>query len=336
MIISHPDCELQSIADVREEVSEIAQSYGAAFFSSLEDLLAGGSLPDVVCIATPNGCHYPHAKKLINAGCHIVLEKPMALHTWQADELLSLAEQKGVKLFMVMQNRFSPPAVWLKSIVESGMLGRIFMLQLNCFWNRDARYYQVNGWRGTADLDGGTLFTQFSHFIDIMYWMFGSISDITARMESFNHKGLTCFEDSGMVNFRLRDGGMGCLNFTTSVWDCNMESSMTVIAEKGSVKIGGQYMDRVDYCHIENYQMPILADTPASNDYGSYKGSAANHHFIIQNVVDVLKDGAEVAVSAEDGREVTNIIENIYAAAGAARPNNKTAASLTENTRYGK
>jgi predicted dehydrogenase len=187
------------------------------------------------------------------------------------------------------------------------------MVQVNCFWNRDERYYKGGTWHGTKELDGGTLFTQFSHFIDLLYWVFGDIDHIKAHFSSFNHQHLTEFEDSGVVNFNFTNGGMGSINFSTSVWDKNLESGMTVIGEKGTVKVGGQYMDKVEYCHIQNYTVPELPMTNPPNDYGSYKGSAANHHYVIQNVVDVLKGRATVTTSAQEGLKVVDIIERIYA-----------------------
>jgi UDP-N-acetyl-2-amino-2-deoxyglucuronate dehydrogenase len=139
--------------------------------------------------------------------------------------------------------------------------GKDLMVQLNCYWNRDDRYYKAGWLAWKKDLDGGTLFTQFSHFIDIMYWLFGDIDKIQARLADHNHQDLTEFEDSGVVTFEFVNGGMGCLNFSTSVWDRNLESSMTIIAENGSIKIGGQYMDKVEYCHVKNYTLPELAPT---------------------------------------------------------------------------
>ncbi len=118
-------------------------------------------------------------------------------------------------------------------------------------------YYQ-NSWKGTKDLDGGTLFTQFSHFIDIMYWLFGDITNIQGRFDDFNHGDSIAFEDSGMVAFDFINGGMGCINYSTAVWDKNLESSITIIGAKGSIKIGGQYMNEVEYCHIKDYTMPQL------------------------------------------------------------------------------
>jgi len=189
------------------------------------------------------------------------------------------------------------------------------MVQVNCYWNRDDRYYKKGSWHGKGDLDGGTLFTQFSHFIDIMYWLFGDIDDIQARFADFNHHNSTDFEDSGLVTFRFVNGGMGCINYSTSIWNQNLESSMTIIAENGSVKIGGQYMNEVEICHIDGYEMPELAPTNPGNDYGAYKGSAANHHYIIENVVDVLNNRATITTNALEGLKVVDIIERIYQAA---------------------
>lgn len=312
LINRNEDCVLDSIVDIREDVRPVAARYNADFYGGLEEFLHSENNADVVVIATPNGLHFEQAMHCISHGKHIVLEKPMALNINEAKEIISHADNKGVKIFMVMQNRYSPPATWLKKVVESGVLGRILMLQINCFWNRDERYYIKNSWRGTKNLDGGSLFTQFSHFIDILYWIFGDISDVQSVMDNFTHQHLTDFEDTGIVTFRLSDGGLGSLNFTTSVWDSNLQSSLTVIAENGSIKIGGQYMDTVNYCHIKNYEMPEIAPTNGSNDYGCYKGSAANHHFVIENVVEVLNNNGEISVPAEDGRNVISIIERMY------------------------
>jgi predicted dehydrogenase len=143
--------------------------------------------------------------------------------------------------------------------------------------------------------------------------VFGDVEDIKSCFSSFNHDKLTEFEDSGVVHFRFSKGGMGSINFSTSVWDKNLESSMTVIGEHGSLKVGGQYMDKVEYCHIKDYTMPELSPTNPANDYGPYKGSAANHQYVIQNVVDVLKGRASITTNALEGLKVVDIIERIYA-----------------------
>jgi predicted dehydrogenase len=236
----------------------------------------------------------------------------MALNKQDAEKVIFKALQVHKHVFAVMQNRYSPPSVWIKELVESGKLGKIYMMQLNCYWNRDDRYYKPGSWHGSKVLDGGTLFTQFSHFIDIMYWLFGDIDNIKGKFNDFNHKDLTDFEDSGFVSFDFVNGGMGCINYSTSVWNQNLESSMTIIAENGSIKIGGQYMNEVEYCHIKDYTMPTLAPTNPGNDYGAYKGSAQNHHYVIENVVDVLKGRAPITTNALEGLKVVDIIERIY------------------------
>jgi predicted dehydrogenase len=240
---------------------------------------------DVVNIATPNGFHSENAIEALGAGMHVVIEKPMALSKFDAEKIIYKALQMHKQVFTVMQNRYSPPSEWIKGIIEEGILGKIYLVQLNCYWNRDDRYYKPGSWHGDKELDGGTLFTQFSHFIDILYWLFGDIKNIRSRFYDFNHSELTQFEDSGLVTFDFLNGGSGILNFSTSVWDKNLESSMTIIAENGAVKIGGQYMDKVEYCHVKNYLMPVLAPTNPGNDYGAYKGSAQNHNFVIENVI---------------------------------------------------
>ncbi|MDR1763381.1 MAG: Gfo/Idh/MocA family oxidoreductase [Dysgonamonadaceae bacterium] len=311
MILRNSEAELTALCDILPR-EELGLDESLPFFPSLDALLASDAEFDVLNICVPNGLHASMAVKAIEAGHNVVIEKPMALASADAGAILSAAERYGKKVFCVMQNRYSPPSVWIKEIVDSGRLGEIFLVQINCYWNRDARYYKSGSWHGTKDLDGGTLFTQFSHFIDLMYWLFGDIKNIRARFADFNHGNLTDFDDSGSVSFDFVRGGMGIFNFSTSVYDRNFESSVTVIAENGTVKIGGQYMNEVEYCNIKDYTMPELAPTNPGNDYGAYKGSAQNHHFVIENVVNVLKNkGQHITTNAYEGFKVVEIIERM-------------------------
>jgi len=312
MIMRDPHAELVALCDTRSAADTGADAFPVPFYASLEEMLSAPVQMDVVNVCTPNGLHAPMAVKALQSGRHVVIEKPMALHTADARLVLDTASGQGLEVFCVMQNRYSPPSVWIKDMITSGRLGQIYMVQLNCYWNRDARYYKPGGWHGNALLDGGTLFTQFSHFIDIMFWLFGDIRKIHARFADFNHAGLTDFEDSGLVTFELGCGGMGVLNYSTSVWDRNLESSMMIVAENGSVKIGGQYMNEVEYCHVRDYQMPVLAPTNPGNDYGAYKGSAQNHNYVIDNVVQTLNGRASTTTTGQEGLSVVDIIERIY------------------------
>jgi predicted dehydrogenase len=312
MIRRNPEAELVALCDNRPANEVGLSETDVPFYSGMEEMLAAHPEIDVVNICTPNGLHAEQSLLALNHKKHVVCEKPMGLTKAGCEQVIFKSLQVSRHVFGVMQNRYSPPSVWLKEMVNSGRLGEVFMVQINCYWNRDDRYYQKAGWKGTKALDGGTLFTQFSHFIDIMYWLFGDIRNIQGKFADFNHKETTEFEDSGMVSFDFVNGGMGCINYSTSVWDTNLESSMTIVGSKGSIKVGGQYMNQVEYCHVADYEMPELAPGSPANDYGAYKGSAANHHFIIANVVDTLKNRTSATTNALEGLKVVEIIERIY------------------------
>jgi UDP-N-acetyl-2-amino-2-deoxyglucuronate dehydrogenase len=310
-----PNAKVVAVVDTNPEAKQHELfPKGARFFSSIEDFIQAKLEVDVVNIAAPNGFHCPYAVQCLDAGFHVVMEKPMGLTKSECEEVIFKALQVSKQVFVVKQNRYSPPSKWLKEVVSKKNLGEVLMVQVNCYWNRDSRYYRLGSWKGTKKLDGGSLFTQFSHFIDIMYWVFGDIKNIKSSFQNFTHQTLTEFEDSGLVQFDFVNGGMGCINFSTSVWDTNLESSIQVIGTKGSLKIGGQYMNEIEYCHIENYEMPILPPTNPPNDYGPFKGSAANHHYVIENVVNTLNGTDTITANALEGMKVVDIIERIYQA----------------------
>jgi len=309
----NPESELIAVCDVLPKDKLGLADIQEQFFTNYEELLAANLDIDVINICTPNGYHAEYAIKALQSKKHVVLEKPIALTKKDAEDILFKSLEMSRHVFCVMQNRYSPPSVWLKELVDNNTLGEIFMVKLDCYWNRDDRYYKKGNWHGNAKLDGGTLFTQFSHFIDIMYWLFGDVQNIRGNFADFMHKDLTDFEDSGVVTFDFINGGMGNLNYSTAVWDTNLESSITIIGSKGTVKVAGQYMNEVTYCHIKDYVMPELAASNPPNDYGLYKGSAQNHHFVIENVIEKLNDKGNITTNVLEGLKVVDIIERIYA-----------------------
>ncbi|MCK5814600.1 MAG: Gfo/Idh/MocA family oxidoreductase [Flavobacteriaceae bacterium] len=312
MIGRNSEAVLVALIDTKSKDLLNIEQYDVPFFNSIESFLKSSVETDVVTIATPNGFHSAQAILSLEAGNHVVVEKPLALSRKDAEAVIFKSLNVSKQVFAVMQNRYSPPSVWIKKVIDQKLLGTIYSVHINSFWNRDERYYKKDSWHGNKELDGGTLFTQFSHFIDIMYWLFGDITNIKSVMRDFKHQNMTDFEDAGIVNFEFVNGGIGNFNFSTAVWDANMESSMTIIGEKGAVKIGGQYMNEVEYCHIENYEMPVLEATNPGNDYGAYKGSAQNHHFVVQNVIDVLHKNKAISTNALEGMKIVDIIERIY------------------------
>lgn len=311
VIQANPSAELAALCDIDPGKSELANAFDKPFFTDLKTMLSSVGF-DVLCVATPNGLHALHAIAGLEAGKHVVIEKPMGLKRADCEKIVELSERQSLKVFCVMQNRYSPPSVWLKDLLEKGVLGEIYMVQIACYWNRDERYYKNAQWKGKADIDGGTLFTQFSHFVDMMFWLFGDISHIQGKFMDFNHGSLTGFEDSGHIVFDFVKGGMGTFTYSTSVWDRNMESSITILAENGSIKIGGQYMNSVEYCHVKNYKMPALAASNPPNDYGTHKGSASNHEHFYDNVIEVLHSDVPITTNATEGMKVVEIIERIY------------------------
>jgi predicted dehydrogenase len=313
MIRRNNSCELIAVCDVLSKEKLGLDNLQEKYYNSVDDMLSAHPEIEVVNICTPNGLHATHALKALDTNKHVVVEKPMALSKSDCEKIIYSALQHSKTVFCVMQNRYSPPSAWLKEVVEKKIIGDVYMVQLNCYWNRDDRYYKPGNWKGTQDLDGGTLFTQFSHWIDIMYWIFGDITNIQAKFADFTHQKSTDFEDSGFVSFDFVNGGMGCINYSTAVWDKNLESSLTIVGSNGSIKVGGQYMDQIEVCNIKDYNMPELAQTNPANDYGSYKGSANNHNFVIENVIDTLNGINKISTNALEGLKVVDIIERIYA-----------------------
>jgi UDP-N-acetyl-2-amino-2-deoxyglucuronate dehydrogenase len=294
-----PDAQLVAICDVfKGDYNELLP-----FFDSIDALLASNLGFEVAIIATPNGLHEKQAVQLLEAGKHVVVEKPMALTKAGCENIIHKALSKGKFVFCVMQNRYAHPSVWLKQIIETGGLGRIFTLQVNCFWNRDIRYYHQGSWHGT-DLDGGVLYTQFAHFVDLIYWIFGDITNINARFSNNNHDYLPDTEDTGIVIFDLKKGGTGCLHYSTATFDKNFESSISILGEYGTVKLTGQYLDKIEYCHIQKVEKPNLPP-PTLEPY-------APHKMLLENVIEVLHGRKSITTNALEGLKVVEIIENIY------------------------
>jgi len=308
--------KLVAVCDIiPERACELAKKYNARSYSDVDLLLTENPDVDVVSVCSPNGLHAEHSIKALNAGFHVLCEKPMAINVFDCGEMIKAAEKANKRLFAVKQNRFNPPVVAVKKTIDEGRLGKIFSVQLNCFWNRNADYYK-NSWKGTIDLDGGTLFTQFSHFIDLLYWLIGDIRNVECYLKNFAHKNIIEFEDTGVVIMEFFNGAIGALNYTVNSYARNMEGSLTIFAEKGTVKIGGQYLNELEYQNIDNYKIENLQSGNKANNYGNYEGSMSNHDKVYENLVDVLNNNAVITTSSFEGLKSVEIIEKIYNAIG--------------------
>jgi predicted dehydrogenase len=304
--------KLLAVCDIdAEKARTLAANYNCNYYTSLSELLHTEPTIQVIAICTPNGLHASHSIACLKAGLHVLCEKPLAITTMDANAMLQCAVENKNHLFIVKQNRFNPPVLAIKKVLEEGRLGKVFSFQLNCFWNRNADYY-ANSWKGTLALDGGTLFTQFSHFIDLLYWLFGDVQDVVSFMANLNHQNSIEFEDTGIVLLKFENAILGSVNYTVNSYKKNMEGSLTIFGEKGTVKIGGKYLNELDYQEIENYTIPNLPVGNIANQYENYEGSMSNHDKVYENIVEVLNNNAPVYASALDGLKTVEIIERIY------------------------
>jgi UDP-N-acetyl-2-amino-2-deoxyglucuronate dehydrogenase len=308
----HNKAQLLAVCDiVKEKADALALAYNTTAWYSIEELLANEKDIDVVVICSPNGLHAEHSIKSLRAGFHVLCEKPMAIKVSDCGAMIEAAEKANRRLFAIKQNRYNPPVAAVKKLVDEGRLGKINNVQLNCFWNRNEDYYK-NSWKGTKLMDGGTLFTQFSHFIDLLYWIVGDVEKAQAFTGNFTHQGIIEFEDTGSVILQFTNGAIGTINYTVNSYKNNMEGSLTLFGEKGTVKIGGQYLNELEYQSIDGYAIENLSAGNKPNNYGNYVGSMSNHDKVYDNVIDVLQNNAAITTSAYEALKTVEIIEKIY------------------------
>jgi UDP-N-acetyl-2-amino-2-deoxyglucuronate dehydrogenase len=307
--------DLVAVCDIEIKKADLlASKYNAKAYYDINEILSIHNEVDVVSICSPNGLHAAHAIKALKAGFHVLCEKPMAISVHDCGEMIKAAEQANKRLFAIKQNRFNPPVVAVKDAIDKGYLGKIYSIQLNCFWNRNSDYYH-NSWKGTKDLDGGTLYTQFSHFIDLVYWMIGDVKRAYALTSNFAHKDIVEFEDTGVIALEFYNGAIGGINYTVNSFQKNMEGSLTIFGEKGTVKIGGQYLNELEYQNIEGFEIKELPEGNKPNNYGNYVGSMSNHDKIYENVINVLLNGDSIATNSFEGLKTIEIIDKIYQSA---------------------
>ena len=304
---------LVAVCDIIEERADgFSEKYNCKGYYTLNSMLQHEKKIDVVAVCTPNGLHAVHSIQCLQSGSHVLCEKPLAITTHDAMAMITAATQARKNLFVVKQNRYNPPVEEIKRILDNKKLGKIYSFQLNCFWNRPAQYYK-NTWKGSKDLDGGILFTQFSHFIDMLYWTLGDVKAVKSIIKNYNHPEIG-IEDTGMVIFEMKSGVTGTLNYTINSYEKNMEGSFTIFGEKGTVKIGGQYLNILEYQNIQDYEPQRLQASAKANDYGYYEGSMSNHGKVYENLLVALKTENHSMPKAEDGLKTVEIIEMIYKA----------------------
>lgn len=304
---------LAAVCDIdRQRADSVASKYNCKAFYAIDELLNQEKDIDVVVVCTPNGLHAAHTIKSLKAGKHVLCEKPMCLTTKEGIELVKTAEEFRRKIFVVKQNRYNEPVQHIRKLLDENKLGKIFSFQINCFWNRPQAYY-LNTWRGTKTLDGGILYTQFSHFIDLLYWFLGEVETVDGYKKNFLNRDHFEIEDTGVAILKMKSGAIGTLNYTINTYLKNLEGSFSIFGEKGSIKIGGQYLNTLEWFDVNGEPIPDLIVAPSANDYGFYQGSMSNHHKVYDELILSL-DGNGSLLEAKMAIATIEIIEKIYAA----------------------
>jgi UDP-N-acetyl-2-amino-2-deoxyglucuronate dehydrogenase len=307
--------KLVAVCDIiPDKAKQLGDEYRAKYYCSLDEMLTIEKGLNVLVVCTPNGLHPMHTISGLESGLHVICEKPMAIRLSDADEMITAAAKADRELFVIKQNRFNQAVVVVKDLLEQNKLGKIFSVQLNAFWSRGADYYE-NSWHGKKNLDGGILFTQFSHFIDLLYWFFGDMEKISAYKKNFHTEYEKEIEDTLVVGFEMGNSILGTAHFTVNSYKTNMEGSLTIFGEKGTVKIGGRYLNNISYSQMESGELLNIHDEYNENDYGNYTGSMSNHPKVYEHIVNVLAKKECNRFTGFNGMKTVEMINKIYEAA---------------------
>lgn len=315
-------CELVAACDaIVERADKVASKYGAIAYYNLLDMLEVGGF-DVVILTTPSGIHPIQAIQCAEAGYHVVTEKPMATKISDGIEMVKACDRAGVRLFVVKQNRRNATIQLVKKAIDEGRFGRIYSVACNVFWTRPQEYYDNDSWRGTWEFDGGAFMNQASHYVDLMDWLIGSVESVQSYTATLARNIET--EDSGVVAIKYRSGALGTMNVSMLTYPKNLEGSITILGEKGTVKIGGMAVNQIDHWIFED-QRPEDDEILAAN-YATTSVYGFGHPLYYANVIATLQ-GKEEALT--DGREGLKSLELLIAIYLSARDGKKVSLPLT-------
>ena len=307
--------ELVAVSDtVAERAAQAGAQWGVPHFTAYEKMLKDAKA-DVITIATPSGLHAEQGVAAAQAGKHVVMEKPMAISLTGADALVHACDKAGVQLFVVKQNRLNAPIQLLKRAIDRDRFGRIYMASCTVHWARPQEYYDQAPWRGTWEFDGGAFMNQASHYVDLIQWLMGPVESVMAKTATLARRIET--EDSGVAILKFRSGALGSIQVTMLAYPRNLEGSITILGEKGSVKIGGTAVNKVENWQFAEYddddKLIAAADTNPPNVYG------LGHQGYYRNVLDVLRGEAKADTDGRAGRKSLELILGIYESAKTGR-----------------
>lgn len=304
--------ELVAVCDNHaERLAAAVATTGAAGFALLDEMLAHSDA-EVVVLATPSGLHPRQAIKVAQAGRHVMSEKPMATKWDEGVAMVRACRDAGVKLFVVKQNRLNPTLQLVKRAVEQGRFGRLAMVTVNVFWTRSQAYYDAAPWRGRWDMDGGAFMNQASHYVDMVDWLVGPVDNVHAYTATLARNIEA--EDTGVMSLRLRSGALASINVTMLTHGKNFEGSITLLGERGTVRVGGVAVNKIEHWEFDAPHEDDAQVEAASYGVGSVYGPG--HALYYDNVIKTLHGQANAAV---DGYEGLRSLEVLIAAYRSAR-----------------
>ena len=316
-LAQHGDrAELVAICDTDPaRLKSAEQRADAEAFCSLDALLRSSDT-DVVVLATPSGMHAEQGIKVAGTGRHVMTEKPMATRWRDGQRLVQACDRAGVELFVVKQNRRNATLQLLKRAVDKKRFGRIYMVNVNVFWNRTQEYYDSAKWRGTWEFDGGAFMNQASHYVDLLDWLIGPVESVHAFTATLARN--IQVEDTGVVNIKWRSGALGSMNVTMLTYPKNLEGSITVLGERGTVRLGGVAVNE-----IQHWEFADQDDDDSEVREASYETSSVygfGHPLYYDNVIKALRGEAEVETDGREGLRSLELLIGMYLSARDGRP----------------
>ncbi|MDR9498506.1 MAG: Gfo/Idh/MocA family oxidoreductase [Hydrogenovibrio sp.] len=311
-IAQYPDeFELVAVCDNNKQALESAQAeHNVKGYLSLTELLENEKL-DVVSLCTPSGIHPEQTAEVAAAGVNVISEKPMATRWKDGVDMVKACDKAGVRLFVVKQNRRNTTLQLLKRAMEEKRFGRIYMVNLNVFWTRPQEYYDAAKWRGTWELDGGAFMNQASHYVDLIDWLIGPVEKIQAMTGTLARD--IEVEDTGVLNIKWRNGAMGSMNVTMLTYPKNYEGSITILGEKGTVRVGGVAVNEIQHWEFED-EKDYDKDIQQAN-YETTSVYGFGHPLYYKNVIDVMRGGCEPETCGREGLKSLEVLIAAYLSA---------------------
>ena len=305
------DIELAAVCDSDPQaLSRASADHGVPGYATLDQMLASSDL-DLVGICTPSGQHSSQAQKVARAGVHVVTEKPMATRWQDGLEMVRVCDECGVRLFVVKQNRRNATLQLLKKAIDQKRFGRIHMVHINVFWTRPQEYYDSARWRGTWELDGGAFMNQASHYVDLLEWLIGPVADVQAMTGTLARD--IEVEDSGVLNLRWRSGALGSMCVSMLTYPKNLEGSITILGEKGTVRVGGMAVNEIEHWEFDEARPEDASIQDASYETTSVYGFG--HPLYYENLVKTLRGESEAATDGRDGLKSLELLIAAYLSA---------------------